>query len=54
MGTDVNQVAWDNAELMAYALVESGKATSIPEYLILFGSLLDVNKQGNHVVSGEL
>ncbi|KQE81163.1 MULTISPECIES: hypothetical protein [Acinetobacter calcoaceticus/baumannii complex] len=52
MGTDVNPVAWDNAELMAYALLESGKATTLFDYLILFGSILDVNRHGHHSVSG--
>lgn len=52
MGTDVNPVAWDNAELMAYALTTGDDNKLLADYLIKFGSILDVNKHGNHSVSG--
>lgn len=52
MGTDVNPVAWENAELMAYALTTGDDNKLLADYLIKFGSILDVNKHGDHGVSG--
>ncbi len=54
MGTDVNQVAWKNAELMAYALLESDKAQVLSDYLLLFGSFLDIDRHGKHSVSSSI
>ena len=52
METTINPVAWENAELMAYALTLSEENKQLADYLITFGSILDVDKHGDDSVLG--
>ncbi len=52
MGTDVNPVAWENAEIMAMALVENPKNTQLQDYFLEFISYL-TEKHGVGKVSGD-
>lgn len=40
MGTDVNPVAWENAEIMAYALMRNPKSQNLADFYLEFTSYL--------------
>ncbi|MFP6820487.1 hypothetical protein [Acinetobacter sp.] len=51
METTINPVAWENAEITAYALIENPKNQNFIDYYLAFGSYLD-KKHGEFSVSG--
>lgn len=40
MGTDVNQVAWNNAEIAAHMICDQDKYSTLANAFIYFGSLI--------------
>ncbi|MDM9638945.1 hypothetical protein [Acinetobacter nosocomialis] len=53
MGTDVNPVAWENAEITAYALIRNPNSKNLLDYYLEFGSYLDKKYGEFSVSSGE-
>lgn len=50
MGTNVNPVAWENAEITANALIRNQNSKGLVDYYLEFGSFLD-KKHGDFSVS---
>ena len=51
MGTDVNPVAWENAEITAYALIRNPNSKNLLDYYLEFGSYLDKNMVNSLLVA---
>lgn len=53
MGTNLNTVAWENAEITAYALIRNENNKGLIDYYLEFGSFLDKKHGDFSVKNGE-